>query len=136
MTEQDGIPLPIPTPISKPFWAACADHRLTVQKCGDCGELGFIPQAFCRQCLSEGLSWVDSSGVGRIYSYTVVWRPQTPAFDVPYVVAIVDMDDGYHMLSNITDCEPDDVAVGMLVEVWFDDLAPGVTLPKFRPRGH
>ena len=133
MTDSMSIPLPTPTAVSRPFWEACAAHNLTVQKCNECGVMVFIPQAFCRQCLSEDLTWQDATGRGHVYSYTVVWRPQTPAFDVPYVVAIIDMEDDYHMLSNITDCEPDEVSIGMPVEVWFDDMAPGISLPKFRP---
>jgi uncharacterized OB-fold protein len=69
-----------------------------------------------------------------VYSYTVVWRPQTPAFEVPYVIAIVDLDDGYQMLTNIVDTDPSQVHVGMPVEVDFWDASNEIALPYFRPR--
>lgn len=126
-------PLPHPTRVSRPFWEACARHELLVQRCTDCGRLTFVPQAFCRHCLSRSLEWTPSGGRGELYSYTVVWRPQTPAFETPYVVGIVRLDDGYDMLTNIVGCDPEKVRVGMRVRADWDDRKPGVTLPVFRP---
>ncbi|MSQ61099.1 MAG: Zn-ribbon domain-containing OB-fold protein [Dehalococcoidia bacterium] len=128
------LPVPHPTPISQPFWDACLRHELTVQKCTSCGKLIFIPQDFCRYCFTETLEWVPSSGTGKVYSYTTVWRPQTPSFEVPYVVAIIDIDGGYQMLSNVINVPPDQVKVGMAVEVVWDDVTDTITLPKFQPR--
>jgi uncharacterized OB-fold protein len=105
-----------------------------VQRCRACDRRVFIPQPFCRYCRSPELEWVPSSGRGTLYSYTVIWRPQMPAFKVPYVVGIVRMDDGYDMMSNVVECDPDAVRVGMALEVTWDDSRPGVSLPVFRPR--
>jgi uncharacterized OB-fold protein len=105
-----------------------------VQKCCDCGHLIFIPQPACYRCLSRNLEWVKGSGRGTVYSYTVVWRPQTPAFEVPYVIAIVDLEEGYQMLTNIVDVDPSQVHVGMPVEVAFRAASEEVVLPYFRPR--
>ena len=127
-------PLPRPTPVSQPYWDGCRRGELLVQKCRDCGGLTFIPQVACMHCLSPELEWVRSSGRGTVYSYTVVWRPQMPAFEVPYVVAIIDIEDGYQMLSNIVDCDPATVHVGMPVEVKFEARSAEITLPYFRPR--
>lgn len=127
-------PLPRPTAVSRPYWDACARHELTVQRCRACARLVFIPQAFCRWCLSPELEWVPSSGRGTLYSYTVIWRPQSPAFAPPYVAGIIRMDDGYDMMSNIVGCDPDDVRVGMPLEVTWQDERDGISLPVFRPR--
>ena len=132
-TNAVRLPLPRTTAISRPFWDACRRHQLMVQRCDACGCFIFIPQDFCRHCLSQDLTWVPSSGRGRVYSYTVVWRPQTPAFPVPYVVAIIDMDEGYQMLSNVVGCPTETVFIGMPVEVVFEDASPEISLPKFRP---
>ncbi len=127
-------PLPTPTAISRPFWDGCRMGELLVQKCCDCGRLIFIPQPACYRCLSQNLEWVKGSGRGTVYSYTVVWRPQTPAFEVPYVIAIVDLEDGYQMLTNIVGIDPPQVRVGMPVEVDFWAASEEIVLPYFRPR--
>ena len=77
---------------------------------------------------------MPAGGQGTLYSYTVVWRPQTPAFTVPYIAAIVRMDDGYDMLSNVIECSPEEVKIGMALELTWEDVQPGVSLPAFRPR--
>jgi uncharacterized OB-fold protein len=83
--------------------------------------------------LRQRLEWVTSSGRATVYSYTVVHRPQRPVFAVPYVVVIAELEEGWHMLSNLVDCDPDDVAVGMPIEVTFRKMSDEITLPYFRP---
>jgi uncharacterized OB-fold protein len=80
------------------------------------------------------LEWVDSSGRGTLYSYTVVHRPQQPSFEVPYAVAIVLLEEGWHMLSTLIDVEEDRIEVGMPLEVVFQKMSDEITLPLFRPR--
>jgi uncharacterized OB-fold protein len=128
------IPLPRPTPVSRPFWEGARRGELLVQKCQDCGNLVHIPHVACTRCLSPNLEWVQSSGKGTVYSYTIVWRPQMPAFKVPYAVGIIELEEGWHMLSNIIDCPVEDVKVGMPVEVVFQKESEEITLPRFRPR--
>ena len=128
-------PLPHPTSLTQPFWEACRNHRLTVQRCESCGTYVFIPQAFCPACLSTELAWVESSGHGNIVTFTVVWRAQTPVFEVPYVVAVVRLDEGYEMMTNIVDVEAEDVTIGAPVGVRYVDVTPDVTLPCFAPVG-
>ena len=128
-----GIPLPRPTALSQPHWDGCRRGELLVQRCLDCGGYVFIPQPACTHCLSERLEWVRSSGRGIVYSYTVVYRPQQPAFETPYVCAIVELDEGWHMLTNLVGLELDAVRVGLPVEVDFRRLSDEVTLPYFRP---
>ena len=127
------IPLPRPTALSRPHWDGCKAGVLRVQRCCDCGHFVFIPQPLCTRCHADALEWVASSGRGTVYSFTVVHRPPRPAFEVPYVVAIVELEEGWHMLSNLVECQPDDVCVGMPVEVVFRPMSETITLPYFRP---
>jgi uncharacterized OB-fold protein len=128
-----GIPLPRPTELSRPHWDGCREGVLRVQRCRDCGAYVFIPQPVCGACFGDGLEWVESSGRGTVYSFTRVHRPPRPAFEVPYVVAIVELDEGWHMLTNIVDCDVDAVEVGMPVEVTFRRMSDEISLPLFRP---
>jgi uncharacterized OB-fold protein len=128
-----GIPLPQPTLISQPFWDGCARGELMFQRCTRCERPVFNPAPICRWCTSRDLAWERSSGAGCVYSWSTVWRPQTPAFDTPYVAAIIDVDEGYQMVANIIGCEPDDVCCGMKVAVEFHSIGSGISLPYFRP---
>jgi hypothetical protein len=127
------LPLPRPTRVSAPHWEGCRRGELRVQRCRGCGHFVFIPEPTCTACFGSDLEWVASSGRGSIYSYTIVHRPQRPEFQVPYAVAIVELEEGWHMLSNVVDCEMDDIAVGMPVEVTFRKMSDEITLPMFRP---
>jgi hypothetical protein len=134
MSERAGIPLPRPTSLSRPHWDGCREGVLRVQRCRACGHFVFIPQPICTRCQASALDWVESTGRGTVYSYTVVHRAPRPAFAVPYVVAIVELDEGWHMLSNLVDVAPEQVGVGMPVEVSFRVVSEAITLPCFRPR--
>jgi uncharacterized OB-fold protein len=134
LQQQSGhIPLPEPTSISEPFWDGCREGKLLFQRCLECGTPNFDPVVACRRCLSTRLEWEESAGLGSIYSWTVIWRPQTPAFTVPYAVAIIDIDEGYQMLSGIIDCDTDVLAKGLRVQVDFREMSDVITLPYFRP---
>ena len=100
---------------------------------GPAGKLRCVAPAACRVCVSPDLEWVPSAGKGTVYSWTIVWRPQTPAFDVPYAVAIVDVAEGYQMLTNIIGVDPDELRVGMPVRVDFREVDAQLWLPYFRP---
>ena len=127
------IPLPRPTPLSAPHWEGCREGELRVQRCNGCGTHIFIPQPACAECFSEDLEWVTTSKRGVVYSYTVVHRPQQPQFKVPYVIAIVEFEEGFHMMSNLIGLEPDDVKIGMEVEAEFVPRTETITLPYFKP---
>jgi uncharacterized OB-fold protein len=128
-----GIPLPAPSVISQPFWDGCARGELLFQRCLDCDRAIFNPASICRYCTSSRLEWRASAGRGEVYSWTVAWRPQHPAFPVPYAVAIVELDEGYQMLANIAGCAPDDLRVGARVAVFFQQVGANITLPIFKP---
>lgn len=130
--QSGNIPIRRPALVSQPFWAGCADHKLLYQRCNRCGAAIFNPAPVCRTCTSADLSWHESAGVGTVYSWTIAWRPQSPAFTTPYAPIIVDLDEGYQMLSNLVGCDTEDVRVGMRVQVTFHAFDKG-TLPYFRP---
>jgi len=127
-------PLPRPTALSQPFWDACREGRLMVQRCRDCGHHEFIPQPCCGACLSGTLDWVESSGRGVVYSHTTVYRPQQPSFRVPYTIVVVELEEGWHMVSNLLGVAPADIRVGLPVEVFFEKRSQEITLPFFRRR--
>jgi len=128
-------PVPEPDAVTAPFWEAAKQNRLLIQRCPSCGAHQFYPQASCRSCLSDDIEWVDAKGKGTIYSYTVVHRAPSRTFepDVPYTVALVDLDEGCRMITNIVGVDPQEVRVGMRVEVVFEAITPQISLPKFRP---
>jgi len=117
--------------VSAPFWEACRSGELRYQRCQSCGLSNFPPTEHCRQCLSDHLVWTPSGGFGEIYSWTVVYRPVTAEFAPPYAPAIVTLDEGYQMLTNIVGLAPDELAIGMRVQVEFHAVGPDVTLPYF-----
>ncbi len=135
MADIPARPLPLIDAETEPFWRAAKERRLSIPRCLDCGKHHFYPRVLCPHCHSERLEWVDVSGQGTIYSFTVARKPAGPAFaaEVPYVIALVDLADGPRMMTNIVTATPDAVRIGDLVEVLFEDIAPEVTLPKFRP---
>ena len=130
-----GIPLPRPTALSEPFWRGCREGVLRVQRCPTCRTHVFIPQPACPDCLDSNLEWVDASGRGTLYSYTVVHRPQQPVFDVPYLPIIVELEEGWHMLSNLLGVEPAEVEIGTPLEVSFEKMSEEIHLPYFRRAG-
>ena len=126
-------PLPKPTLTSRPFWEAAKRHELTLQRCGACNAFIYYPRDRCPQCLSEKLEWQRVSGHGTVYSYTVVRRASTRSFaDQPYVLAIVELDEGPRMTTNV-EAPIESIKVGMPVSVYFDDVTPERTLVKFKP---
>ncbi|MBW1855856.1 MAG: Zn-ribbon domain-containing OB-fold protein [Deltaproteobacteria bacterium] len=128
-------PLPELTTVSKPFYKAAGEHRLLIQRCKDCGENIFYPKILCPNCLSSNLEWFESSGKGKVYSYTVVERGAPEAFQgaAPYVLAVIDLEEGVRMLSWVLDCKLEDVKCDMDVEVTFKKLTEDIALPMFRP---
>jgi hypothetical protein len=130
-------PLPEIDGSARTYWEGCKAGKLLLPRCRSCGELFFYPKHFCPACLSEELEWVEASGKGIVHTFTVISRAPSGAFeaDVPYVIAIIDLQEGLRMLSNVIGIPPDQVRVGMPVEVVFEKVTEDVTLPKFRPFG-
>lgn len=128
-------PAPVVNPWARPFWEAARQEKLILQKCRDCDTHVFYPRIACPQCFSEALEWVEASGKGKVYTYTVVENNAPSAFlnDMPYVVAVIRLDEGVQMLSNVVECDPKEVQCEMPVEVTFEKINEECTLPKFRP---
>jgi uncharacterized OB-fold protein len=120
-------------PDSAPFWQACKEGRLTVQRCRDCRTAFFFPRWLCPQCSSIHVEWITCSGLATVYSYSVVRRQSAPALRAPYVLALVDLDEGPRLMTHIVECSPDDVHIGMRVKVNFNEPVSGVPAPRFEP---
>jgi uncharacterized OB-fold protein len=128
-------PLPIINEDNTPYWGYAREHQLRMQKCANCGYIRFPVSIVCPRCHSLEMEWTKLSGRGKVYSYIIYHQAYHPAYkdDIPYVVAIIQLDEGPRMESNITDCRLEDLRVGMPVELYFDDVTEDVSLPKFRP---
>ena len=127
--------LPVSTAETAEYWAGCRRHELLIQRCSDCGGYQFYPRILCVACSGRSLQWARASGRGTVRSFTVVRRAVSEAYaaDVPYVVALIRLEEGPTLMSNIVGCAVEAVAMDMPVEVVFDDWPGDVTVPKFRP---
>ena len=128
-------PLPIINEDTAPYWEYCKKHELRMQKCKECENIRFPVSIVCPECHSMEAEWVKLSGKGKIYSFIVFRQAYHPAYknDIPYAVAIIELEEGPRMESTITGCKMEDIQVGMPVEVIFDDVTEEIALPKFRP---
>ncbi len=129
MLAQDrALPAPLVSPETVAFWDATKQGKLLIKHCDDCGDNHFYPRALCPHCFGDRTSWLQTTGMGTIYSCSVLRR--TP---VPYCIAYVTLDEGPTMLSNIVDCELDDVKIGQRVKLTFKPTEDGGALPMFKP---
>ena len=135
MNTNNEFPLPAPTVYTAPFWNACQESRLEVPACNACGDLFFPGGPVCPHCLSYDLGTRELSGLGRVFSFVVYRRTYHPAIPAPYVVALIELDEGVRLISNVVDCSADTISIGMEVEVIFK-LQSGFALPYFKPREH
>jgi uncharacterized OB-fold protein len=128
-------PLPRIDEETRGFWEALVRHELYLQRCRNCGTLRYYPRALCPACLSDSTEWQRVSGRGTVYTFTVTHQNQSAGFReaLPYVLAIVELEEGVRLMTNVIGCAPDAVRVGMPVEIVFEDVTPEVTLPMFRP---
>ncbi|MGH2809009.1 MAG: Zn-ribbon domain-containing OB-fold protein [Actinomycetota bacterium] len=128
---------PPPSQTGEPFWAATKDHEFVIQHCTSCNRAIHYPRDICPHCHSLELEFRPASGNGEVYAFSVMHRPGNPSMQdrVPYVVALIDLDEGARMMSNVVGCEPAEVRVGMPVQVTWEDLSDGRALPLFEPRG-
>lgn len=122
-------------PDAAPFWEGVAQGELRYQVCLDCRNPFFFPRSICPACLSQRVEWRRSAGNGEVYAFTIVRRAPDAAFAerAPYVVAMVSLEEGFRMMTNIVSCSLESVAVGMKVTLVFGDGVEGQRLPHFRP---
>lgn len=131
------VSLPEPDEDSQPWWDALTENRLTYQQCGDCGGVVFYPRNRCCHCLSGALEWRQSRGLGNVYSKTIVHRAPDPRLrdQLPYPVVLVDLDEGFRMMSRLFGADANQAAIGARVQVVFVPGPDGCTLPFFQPIG-
>ncbi len=132
-TEPLPAVAPDPNPDDAPFWAAAAEGRLILPRCNSCGGFIWYPRTFCPDCHTIGVEWVDASGRGTVYSFTVNQRGQGPWADhSPYVIAYVQLDEGPRVLTNIVGADPDQIRVGDAVTAVFEPAGATQVL-RFTP---
>jgi hypothetical protein len=134
-TAQKTLPAPPPqiNVETKTFWDATAEGKLMLPRCNACDVVIWYPRLFCPECGSTDIGWLEASGKGTVYSYTINRRGQGDYRDLAYVVAYVELEEGPRVLTNIVDCDVEQVSVGQAVQVVFHPTSNGAALPRFRP---
>lgn len=135
MTNEYIKPIPVIQPWTEGFWKASKQHRLVIQYCSDCQTYIFYPRKYCPECWSSALEWKNACGRAKVFAFTITRDMVEPKFmpDLPYVLALVDLEEGVRMMTRIVECEPETVEIGMEVEVVFEDITETHALPLFRP---
>lgn len=125
--------VPTPTPETQPFWDGCKEGELRLQRCSACAHAYFPPRPFCPKCASRKVEWFRASGRGFLYSYVIHHRP-APGFTPPYSIAVVELEEGPRMMTNIVECEqtPEALQLDMKVEVVMTKVSDTISLPLFR----
>ncbi len=131
----DGMPMPLADATTLPWWEAAAEHRLVVQRCTSCGRTRLPPAPVCAACRSAEADWQEVSGRGQVYTYTVVHRPISAGQALPFVVAVIALEDsgGLRLLSNLVGVDPERVEIGLPVELVWEDMGEDLAIPRFRP---
>ncbi|MEM5274444.1 Zn-ribbon domain-containing OB-fold protein [Cupriavidus taiwanensis] len=130
---QAALPKPVANADSQVYWDAARARRLVIRRCKACGEFHFMPRYLCPSCWSDELEWIDAAGTGRVHSFSVIRRASDPAFAarVPYVIALIELDEGPRMMANILGDDALAVGVGDAVKVTFEDRGDGALIPQF-----
>lgn len=120
---------------TRPFWDAVREGKLLLRSCNQCAKVHYYPRPFCPSCWSEDVTWVEASGRGTVYTYSTVYRNDLPPFNeqLPYVVAIVELEEGPRMMTRLVDTDGVELAVGMAVQADFTPIADDVSIVVFRP---
>jgi uncharacterized OB-fold protein len=128
MAQDRKLAAPVIEPGTEAFWNAAAAGELLIKRCDACGQVHWYPRALCPHCLSDRTEWLQASGRGTIYSYSVTRKPGPP-----YAIAYVTLDEGVTMLTNIVDCDLDAIRIGDRVQVVFKPAEGGGAVPMFGP---
>ncbi len=132
-------PIPYPNAETQFFWDKAKEHELWIQRCKDCNKPYFYPRYFCPRCLGTNVEWFKTAGRGKLHTYMINHRgPPSFAAETPYAIAVVELDEGVRMMTNIHGIEntPEKLVLDMPLEVTFEEIAPGVTVPYWRPAGN
>jgi uncharacterized protein len=137
MSARSEKPVPVPDELSQPFWDAAKEHRLSIQRCGECGYYNHPPRPLCERCSSARLAFAPVSGRGKIYTFTIMHQPSVAGFEaeVPYVNIVVELEEQplLLMVSNLPHADLPRLRIGGRAELWFEDRGAGVVVPQFRP---
>ncbi len=131
----DGMPAPMADATTLPFWQAAAEHRLVVQRCTACEKTRLPPAPVCPECRSFDSDWKEVPGRGTVYTYTWVHRPIAGGQELPFVIAVVSLADagGVRIISNLVDVTPEQLEIGLPVELVWEDMSEDLAIPRFRP---
>jgi uncharacterized OB-fold protein len=136
MNESKPYKLPLPKARGRAteFYAFCKNHELRFQRCSDCGRWRHIPRDMCAKCGSFKWEWAQSSGKGKLFSWTTATQPMMPQFaeSVPYSPVVVEVEEGVRLVTWLTGIKPEELELEMPLQVAFDDVTSEVTLPKFK----
>lgn len=135
MVQMSNRPAPIPSRETEPFWDGCAKEQLLLQQCTRCQRYRHPPSPICPDCLSSEHEWVQASGRGTVYTFSIVRHAFRRAWEplVPYVLGVIELAEGPRLLSNVVDVAPEEVRIGMEVELMFEPISEDMKLPLFRP---
>ncbi len=132
----ESLPSPTVNADSAPYWNAAREGKLLIRKCRECSEIHFMPRYLCPKCWSADLDWIEASGKGVVHSFSVVRRAPMAAFAerVPYVVALIDLEEGPRMMANIIGDNALETRIGDAVHLCFEDRGEGAKIPQFTKR--
>ena len=135
MTTPVRYDLPTPDAETQPFWDAAREGQLLLRRCEDCNTASFYPRRFCPSCWSENVTWIAATGRATLYTWSVVHSNDLPPFGerVPYVAAVVDLEEGPRMMTNVIGCDFDSLHIDMKLVVDFEVRTDDITVPVFRP---
>lgn len=134
-TQPQTAAVPCDLPVERPYWQSCRERAMRIQRCDDCANYRFYPGHVCDRCGSSSMTWTLVSGRAEVHTFTIVHRPAAGITQVPYVWALIELEEGAIMASNVVDCAVEDVHIGMPVTVVYHDAGPDWTIPRFRPAG-
>jgi len=133
--KEHPIAGPTIDPDNEGFWEGVKRQELVFQRCKDCGDWSHPPRPMCPKCRCLEKEWSPSSGKGTIHSWVTYQEAPHPGFKVPYSVVLVELEEGVRLVSNLVDVKPEEITIGMPVEVVFDQVTDEMVLPKFRKAG-
>ena len=133
--KEQAFPVPVNAFDNMGFWEGVQENKLVFEKCKSCGVWIHPPRPMCPKCHSIEKEWAPSTGKGTVYSFVTYRESPHPAFKAPYSVVLVEMEEGVRLVSNMVDIEPEEISIGMPVELVFDKIDDDITLPKFRKVG-
>jgi uncharacterized OB-fold protein len=130
------MPLPVPSVETQPFWDAVQERRLIMPRCETCGAVTFPPSVACPRCGGDTFAWAEMSGRGKVFSFVVYHRVYHPAFTdkVPYVLALIELEEGPRLVSNVVNMPIAEVCCEMPVQVVYEEVRDGFLIPKFTRR--